>query len=191
MSFFQKYKEVLIAAGVVAGGGLLYFAAKKLTGGKSLMAQLKDTLGIAEVGGDNISFSDAEFQKELINLGWQSGWSWCVMYSKYIWSKILPKNKWDVAKNLISVNSQTTWAAFGKDTSGYFERSNIPKVGSIAIWQSSPTSGHAGIVTKVAKDYFMTQEGNYSGKVSVVKRYYNFNSYNSEGLKLLGFIRLK
>jgi len=120
MSIFQKYKEVFIAAGVVSGGALLYFLLKRTRGIGSLASELEDTLGIYEVGGDNVSFSDPKFQQELKDLGWRTGWSWCVLYSKYIWSKILPKKKWDVAKNLLSVNSQTSWVAFSKDKSGYF-----------------------------------------------------------------------
>lgn len=197
MSFLQKNKEIFIAAGIIAGGALTYLFVKGVSGGgdwvKKLKEQLSLTGNISEVGGDNVSFSSPEFQKELVALGWQSGWSWCVMYSKYIWSKILPKKKWEVAKNLIVVNSQNTWANFEKDKSGYFKLAKKPKEGSIAIWKSSknPANGHAGVVYEVHSDYFMTQEGNYgSGVGQKVKRYYNFDVANNENLVLRGFINV-
>jgi hypothetical protein len=196
MSFFQKNKEIFIAAGIIAGGALTYLFVKGVSGGNNWIKKLKEqlalTANISEIG-SNAGFSDANFQKELVALGWQSGWSWCVMYSKYVWSKILPKKKWDVAKNLIVVNSQNTWTNFDKDKSGYFKLSKTPKIGSIAIWKSSqnPANGHAGIVYEVHNDYFMTQEGNYgTGVGEQVKRTYNWDSANKEGLVLRGFINV-
>lgn len=198
-NFIQKNKEIFIAAGIVIGGGLVYLLVKSLASGKSIVKQLQDelnlTLNIKEVGGDNVSFSDPAFQKEITSLGWQVGWAWCVLYAKYIWSKILPEKKWNAAKSLISNNSQVTWANFDKDKSGYFVKSDKPKVGSIAIWRypEKPWNGHAGIVTEVHDDYFMTQEGNYGGGVSKVKRKYDFNQNVSttEKFRLVGFINIK
>lgn len=197
MSFFQKNKEILIAAGVIAGGTILYFGMKAIFGRgylDKLEQQLKLTAGISEIGAD-AGFSNEEFQKALKELGWSAGMAWCVFYSKYIWSKILPKKKWDVAKNLLTGNSQTTWANFEKDKSGYFELSSKPKVGSIAIWQypDATWKGHAGVVTSVDRNTFLAQEGNYAGKVSAgVKRQLVFDKVvETEGFKLLGFINVK
>lgn len=198
MSFFQKNKEIFIAAGIIAGGALTYLFVKGVSGGGDWVKKLKErlslTAGISEIGAD-AGFSDAEFQKALKELGWSAGMAWCVFYSKYIWSKILPKKKWDVAKNLLTGNSQTTWANFEKDKSGYFELSSKPKVGSIAIWQypDATWKGHAGVVTSVDRNTFLAQEGNYAGKVSAgVKRQLIFDKVvEKEGFKLLGFINIK
>lgn len=198
MNFIQKNKEIFIAAGIIAGGALTYLFVKGVSGGgdwvKKLKEQLSLTAGISEIGAD-AGFSDAEFQKALKELGWSAGMAWCVFYSKYIWSKILPKKKWDVAKNLLTGNSQTTWANFQNDKSGYFELSSKPKVGSIAIWQYpyDKSKGHAGVVSSIEGKTFLAQEGNYAGKVSAgVKRQLIFDKVvEKEGFKLLGFINIK
>ena len=199
MSFFQKNKEILIAAGFIAGGTVLYFGAKAIFGRdylEKLKEQLSLTVGISEIGAD-AGFSDAEFQKALKELGWSAGMAWCVFYSKYIWSKILPKKKWEVAKDLLTGNSQTTWANFNnKDKSGYFEISKKPKIGGIAIWQypNATWKGHAGVVMKVVDSKtFIAQEGNYGGGVSAnIPRKLVFDKVvEGEGFKLLGFINIK
>lgn len=166
-----------------------------LLSSSSVQSIVNKTIGIRETGG-GAGFSNKAFEAEMKELGWQPWWSWCVMYAKYTWSHWLKGAKRDQAMKLINVNSQQTWSNFRKDTSGYFELSDKPKhIGAIAIWQGAVNSGtgHAGIVTKIPADYsyFETAEGNYSNKVSTVKRYYNYNTANSEGLKLRGFINVK
>ena len=193
MNFLEKNKEILIALGIVSVSGVAYFA---LGGRKGLMRILKLTEGITESAGQ-VSFSDEEFQKEMESVGWHSGWDWCVLYSEYVWKKTLPKYKYDVAEKLFTANSQQTWANFKKhsDNNGkYFYVSKTPKKGSMAIWQSmnNPSSGHAGIVTKVHSDHFETQEGNYSGGVTKVpNRKYLWSGTTNDGFKLIGFINVR
>jgi surface antigen len=93
--------------------------------------------------------------------------------------------------SLISFNSQQTYNNFSADKSGYFEISDTPKIGSIAIFQKTATSGHAGIVEKIYSDSFDSIEGNYSDKVSRVKRKLSKTYIYSNGLKLRGFINIK
>lgn len=160
-----------------------------LSGG--LSKTLKQTVGLKETG-NNAGFEDKQFEAEMKKLGWQPGWHWCVIYVKYVWNKWLSGAKKLRAMQLIVANSQTTYNNFLKDTSGYFQISKTPKKGSIAIWQRSSTSGHAGIVESINSDNTFTSiEGNQSDKVSRVKRSYNFDKANSEGLKLRGFINIK
>ena len=195
MNIFSKNKELFIALGIVGVSGVAYFA---FGGRKGLMKVLRMTDGIIEKAGDT-GWNDPKFQQEMADVGWHSGWAWCVLYSEYVWKKILPKYKYKVAEKLLTNNSQTTWANFKRHTENngkYFEISKKPKKGSIAIWQgiSNPLTGHAGIVTDVPKDkdYFVTQEGNYAGKVTKdIKRKYRWNGTTSEGYRLIGFINIK
>lgn len=150
---------------------------------------LRDTLGIQEKP-NNTGFDNPQFEQKMKELGWKSGWSWCVTYVKYIWYHLLKGEKRDRAMQLITANSQQTYNNFVNDTSGYFEVSRIPKVGSIAIWQKTTTSGHAGIVENIYSDSFDSIEGNISNKVARVKRKLDFNYIDSSGLKLRGFINL-
>lgn len=158
-----------------------------------LSATLKRTIGIKEVSGRDSAFTDKNFESELKKLGWHPGWQWCMMYTKYVWSKWLKGSRREKAMKLISANSQITWANFRKDTSGYFELSSKPKKGAIAIWQgvNNPAAGHGAIVESVHDSHFMTVEGNYSNQVKRVQRPYNFTYANSEGNRLVGFINVR
>lgn len=169
-------------------GGLLLIMSNS-----SLMATFRNTLGIKEVYGRDSAFTDKKFETELKKLGWQPGWQWCMMYTKYVWSKWLVGKRKEHAMKLISANSQMTWNNFRTDTSGYFELSSKPQKGAIAIWQgvNNTAAGHGAIVKEVNKDNFITVEGNYSNQVKQVTRPYNYSYANSEGNRLIGFINVK
>lgn len=152
---------------------------------------------------NNSGFLNAQLEKDMRSVGWTTGASWCVYFTKLMWKKGLsikfPKH-WKLAEKLIVGNSQDTWDNFQKDTSGKFELSKNPKAGSIAIWQDYENnigirSGHAGIVEKYSSTNFNTIEGNTnnaggSNGDGVYKkiRTYNFNSGNR---RLRGFINIK
>ncbi|MBN2727823.1 MAG: CHAP domain-containing protein [Bacteroidales bacterium] len=166
-----------------------------LLSSKSVRGVVAKTIDIKEIGND-AGFSNKSFEAELKKLDWQPGWAWCVMYTKYVWSKWLKGKRKEAAMKLFSANSQITWNNFKNDKSGYFEVSKTPKVGSIAIWQGyyNKATGHAGIVTKVEPGYFETIEGNYGNKVEDgIKRKYNYYTPTPapENLVLIGFINVR
>ena len=151
----------------------------------------------------NTGFNNSQFEADMKSVGWASGSSWCVYFAKLMWKKALASSNpkvWNAANSLIGGNSQATWANFVNDKSGLFKTSNVPKVGSIAIWQNydngtgKPT-GHAGIVTSVGSTKFATIEGNTNNDgsangdgVYARERSYNFSVNN--GLRLKGFINI-
>ena len=48
-----------------------------LTSASCPTIQLRKYIGVSEQGGNNMGFTDKDFQKELEKVGWQKGYAWC------------------------------------------------------------------------------------------------------------------
>ncbi len=152
---------------------------------------------------NNSGFKDKTFQAAMTNVGWRSGYSWCVFFTKLVWQKSLKNDTIRaLAMKLISGNSQVTLANFTKDKSGKFIVSDTATVGAIVIYQEftngvGTSSGHAGIVTAVFPDYFETIEGNTNNNggregyiVAAKKRKFTARAVTN-GLRLRKFITIR
>ena len=182
------------------GFGLLLLIIVLLIKKKMDISTIKKYIGYKETKG-NSGFVNSDFQNEMLSIGWSKGDAWCVYFCMLAWFKMLPANKWAVAKKLLSGNSQVTWSNFSNDKSGLFEVSKTAKIGSIAIFQHvsngvPQATGHAGIVTDFDTVQFHTIEGNTNDNgssegdtVLEKNRTYNFGATN--GLRLKGFINVK
>lgn len=153
----------------------------------------KKDLGKVEKA-NNSGFADAQLEKEMIEVGWQSGFAWCALISERWAKKAFPAKSAELNK-LFSASAVTTFANFKK--AGY-KISSTPVLGSVVIWQKyvkgQPSwQGHAGIVSEViSATEFKSIEGNGSVKGSregttVVEQRRKVVKLDT-GLNVLGFI---
>jgi len=117
-------------------------------------------------------------------IGWSKGQPWCAYFVKLI-----------VAESGGKVEGLT-----GGAVNSWKSRQGKPTadVGDLVYWQNYKDgkplwSGHAGIVIRPYKDYFVTIEGNTNDdgsregvEVAIHVRRYDFA--NNNGLRLLGFV---
>jgi len=142
----------------------------------------------------NKGFKDKNFEKDMKQAGWFVGGEWCAFFAKMIMLKSLKGDKRKLAQKLMSGSSQMTFNNFKKSASQYI--SDKPKTGAIVVWQSqsNKNKGHVGIVKKVFTGGFETIEGNVNenGSPGIVtqRRYNTVKSYNSNNLRLRGFINI-
>ena len=173
---------------------------------RRIIRHAKKFLGIDEIG-DNMGWTDPEFEKKLKSVGWTKGAQWCVFFTKAMWADVYPelKTKLHNGKKIIdyiSGNSQTTYANMQKleKETGMVKVTGIPKPGDMVVWQNydsagKPTAkGHVGTVTNVKGDKFKTIEGNVSElgntEETVNKKEHSVGEMSKKtGLRLKGFIR--
>jgi hypothetical protein len=145
---------------------------------------------------NNSGFADPVLEKEMIEVGWQTGFAWCALISERWAKKAFPERFAELNK-LFSASAVTTFANFKK--AGY-KISDTPVLGALVIWQkyvnSQPSwQGHAGIVSEVINDKeFKSIEGNGSVKGSrdgttVVEQRRKLVKLDT-GLNVMGFIIL-
>lgn len=161
----------------------------------------KQWIGVSEQGA-NTSFADGVFQAMMQEVGWKSGEAWCMYLAKAVHAASFKADRDKIIK-ILTGSTQQSWNNAKNDTTNTYEviESGNPKLGDIAIYQSTTNSGlgHAGIVIAHKGNTFTTVEGNTnqagsrSGD-SVLKKErplaYKKTIPNST-LKLLGFIRKK
>lgn len=188
---------LIISAPVAIGlGTWLYFRRQQ-----RIVRYAKKFIGEEEFSG-NMGFKDPEFNELMRQDGdFRDTQAWCMSFVKMIWINKFGNKYKDQLDVLITPSTQTSWANFVKDKSGDFEVSEIPKKGSIVIWQTyvngvSKWTGHAGIVQRANIENFetiegnTTDEGNREGYIVAEKtRKYNWDTMN--GLRLKGFISIK
>jgi hypothetical protein len=139
----------------------------------------------------NSGFEDAEFEKEMIAIGWEKGMSWCALFAKMIFNKAKP-GAYTLLFNPGAVKTFNNFRAHK------YQISNKPVLGSLVIWQDYKNGiadwhGHAGIVSGVIDDHtFMSIEGNTSGGGSRngdrVFEHTRKIEVKKNGLNVLGFV---
>lgn len=164
---------------------------------KDILAYAKSKVGQSEdpTQGNNNDFKDEEFEKDLRELGWQPGYSWCMLFVRLAVKKGSP-TIWAKVKKDITPSVMTTYNNLIK--AGYTV-TQTPTPGAIAFWQNgSKWQGHTGVVDDngITSTHFMCVEGNTDvqgsrdgGAVAIKKRALDFKK-KAKGLNLLGFIEL-
>ena len=125
-------------------------------------------VGVKEIG-DNVGFANAKFEQMLKESGWRSAEQWCMYFAKAIHLEALKNNPSEQSKvkKILSGSTQLSYASAKSDKTNTYTTSDTPKVGDIVIFQNktTPSKGHAGIVTKVnLNNTIDTIEGNTSDK---------------------------
>lgn len=146
----------------------------------------------------NAGFFDADLEKRLKAVGWQSGWSWCATVQE-VWAwEAFPELKEQI-KGLFVPSAVNTFRNLVK--AGY-AHSMIPTVGAFVYWQriqdGKPLwTGHAGVVSKVISDTeFYSIEGNTNAAGSregdsVQEKHRHVRLDVQDGLRVVGFVTLK
>lgn len=112
---------------------------------------------------NNGGWSDKDFEKKMIEMGWNKGDPWCALEGELIWKEAYGKDSqyYPLLDRLFSASATATAANFiaSKD----FETGMIPKPGALAIWRHGKGwTGHLGVVVSVKDDNnnFDSVEGN-------------------------------
>src|SRR3989304_1120768 len=152
---------------------------------KMILMTIKDIafsyIGKKEIPG-NMGFEDKNFENEMLSVGWQKTYAWCILFCELVWKKAMPA--WaGYFDKMFSASVMQTWNNFKKTD----YNSLTPIVGAIAIWQKyskgKPTGfGHAGIVTEIYAQSFATVEGNAQPLTSKI--------LTPTGYKLMGDIEM-
>ena len=173
-----------------------YPAAVSLSRMASIVDIARADLGKVEKPG-NSGFADPQLEKEMVEVGWQKGNSWCALISERWAKKAFPAKYAELSK-LFSASAVQTFKNFEKAGYTIFK---TPVLGAIVIWQKyskgvASWQGHAGVVSEVISDTeFKSIEGNGSVKGSregttVVEQRRRVVKLDT-GLNVLGFIVIK
>jgi hypothetical protein len=148
----------------------------------------KKYIGQKEKPGNDFD-TDTPLGKIIKEAGQKDGEAWCCYFQEAIFVETL--------RALFSASTVQTFQNF--KNAGY-EIHDVPKVGTLVIWQSYKDgkpiwSGHAGLVTKVNPDgSFVTIEGNTteagSREGTSVQEKVRKNVRVENGLNILGFITI-
>lgn len=144
----------------------------------------------------NSGFEDPEFEAEMIEEGWQKGWSWCCLFAKVVYKNVIPHK----AKAFDKLFSPSCVQTFKNFENAKYPIHALPRPGYLVLWQSikdgkPQTTGHAGIVTELKSTWeFKSIEGNTSiaGSREGIAVGENDRKVLKDvwsGLKVLGFIQ--
>lgn len=155
----------------------------------------------------NSGFENDIFQQKMEAVGWDKYQAWCSYFTELVWKEAyahFDSTLISELDKLFSANAVKTFENFKKSKKYKTSINQNLKPGDLVVWASYKnnmpnkkgiwTLGHIGIVTKVAQLFFLSMEGNTNSQggregieVAEKKREYNF--YNENGLRLLGFIK--
>lgn len=125
---------------------------------QQLILEAKRWVGVREKGGDNKGKEVELFQKAVD--GKAQGESWCLGFVQFCVLKVLRETTLYKTEHCL-----TLWNKTPKEY-----RLEAPIPGAIMVWQHAGTSsGHVGIVTRVAGDNINTIEGNTGDGAGVVR----------------------
>jgi hypothetical protein len=145
---------------------------------------------------NNSGFQDAEFEKKMKEVGFQTGQAWCAYFSELVWKEAYLKYNPGIAIKLNNLFSATATANYKNfDLSPDFEVSPLPATGALAIWRHGNSwKGHIGIVIEAGEHEFKTVEGNTNDsggregiEVAIKKRTVDY-SVKPNALNLIGFV---
>lgn len=152
-------------------------------------------VGQTEIKG-NMGFTNPDFEQRMETVGWRPSYQWCALFTELVWHESFQGDDkmLKLIKDKFSASAYKTYLNFDK----VGMTSKKAEVGAVVIWRQfkrgvAQWTGHAGIVTEVHKDHFISIEGNTNdvgGRegyiVATKKRKYNTEVYN--GLALVGFV---
>lgn len=153
---------------------------------KEIVKVASSYIGEEEVSG-NSGFKNPVLEKQMREIGWQTGHAWCAYFAELVWKEAFSSfdefseiSMRSLFRRLFSANSLRTFDNF-KNTGWGID--SEPTIGAMAIWKR-PHGGHIDIVTHVGKKDFLVVGGNLSDKVSTPKR----TLPTSGDLTIVGFI---
>lgn len=156
----------------------------------------KKYIGKTEKPG-NMGFNDVEFEKKMKAVGFQPTHAWCCYFAELCFKEAFPEKAAALDK-LFSASTVQTFNNFKK--AGY-KISATPVPGALMIWQSyskgkALITGHAGICIQGGGNSCRTVEGNTNdggGREGyiVAEKTRIVNTTATEGLRLLGFIKIE
>jgi len=163
------------------------------------IAQIAQTyIGQTEIPG-NKGFTNPEFQKKMIAMGFQTTHSWCLYFCELVWKEAYGKTHplFVAIDKLISASALSTYYNF-KGAEGW-EVNSTPEVGSIMCFKHGVDpkkwEGHGCIVVETLEDKkCRTVEGNTNdeggreGYIVARKTRSYGNPPSPKGLNFLGFI---
>lgn len=153
---------------------------------KTLVKKAQSFIGVREEGNNKGKWVEI-FQKAVDGKASQE--SWCMGFVQYILKEIEKETK-ESSGIFSSEHCMTVWAKTPDD-----RKLKKPEVGCIVIWNFVGTSsGHAGIVTRVAGDRMDTIEGNTGDGKGVVREgdgvYARNRSHGGDSkMKVVGFLK--
>jgi hypothetical protein len=189
----NKTYLLLGLSGVLVGIGLLF----AIRGRRKIVLFSESLVGQTEIAG-NAGFTNSEFQNLMQQVGWEPGDPWCVYFVKLVWYNMAPAFLKNKILSKVSGSSIQTWQNLQSDPN--FKVVDVPEAGDMAIWRYYQggyplEEGHAGIVKKLGYGNFTTVEGNTNDQGGsegyiVAEKTRNFNYSETDGLRLIGFIRI-
>lgn len=172
--------------------------------GKFIVDIADEYINLTEKRG-NLGWNDPDLERRMVDVGWQSTWAWCALFTEMIWMESYPDSRLmrKVITKLSSASATATYANFDKESRNPNSTIDVkvcrePVAGAIVVWRYGTSwKGHCGIVECYDKGskVFTTIEGNtgLSGSregdgVFNKTRDLDFDTHKSKGLNLLGFI---
>jgi len=156
----------------------------------------KSYIGEQEILG-NKGFKDAQFQKDMEQIGWNFGDPWCADFAKLCWFKAYNGTRFAAYIGLMTGSALGTYYTMAHDKE--FTVSQTPVPGAIVIFKEGTDpakhTGHAGIVTERMGNQFKSIEGNTSDSADIREGYIVAEKVhvlnqppNPNGLNIIGFI---
>jgi surface antigen len=165
-----------------------------MTRAEKIIAIAKSYIGQQEVQ-PNLSFKDPSFLAKMVSRGWEKGQAWCSYFAKQCWVEAYADN----AKYLAIVKECGSGGALNTlenyRNNKNFAVNTAPVPGAIVIFEEGHgPNGHAGIVTAVDGNIFLTVEGNTNtdgsrdGYEVAAKSHELGLPFKPAGLNIAGFI---
>lgn len=152
-------------------------------------------LGKTEILG-NKGFTDPEFEAEMREEGWQTGYAWCMILCRVVYVNCYPEKAKELRKLIVPGVLNT----FRNLRDAAYPIGNVPQIDSLVIWAQMRDGkqtgfGHAGICTQILNNGFKSIEGNTSSPGVregwiVAENAHGLNFSAMKGLRLLGFVHI-
>ena len=95
---------------------------------ETIIKEAKKLIGKKEIP-QNQGFEDKELEREMIAIGWQIGWSWCVFAVKLIWFKSYTQFDTTMALIISHIFNSSAVDTFKLFKKAGWEISLTPKIG--------------------------------------------------------------
>lgn len=165
-----------------------------MTRAEKIISIAKSYIGQQELQ-PNLGFKDTAFLAKMVARGWEKGQAWCSYFAKQVWVEAYA----DDARLLAKVKACGSGGAVNTlenyHADGTFTVNKTPVPGAIVIFEEgNGPNGHAGIVTAVSGNIFLTVEGNTNtdgsrdGYEVAAKSHQLDAPFKPAGLNIAGFI---
>lgn len=158
--------------------------------------EAKRYVGETEILG-NKGFTDPEFEAEMREEGWQTGYAWCMVLARVVFVNCYPEK----AKELRKLFVPGVLNTYRNMLAAAYPIAYHPQIDTLVIWEQvkngKPTGfGHAGICTALTADGFKSIEGNTSdakvreGYIVRENTHSMAETQRTNGLRLKAFIQI-